>query len=186
MKLVFLGPPGAGKGTQAKLLAKKYNLAHISTGDMFRAAIASGSELGNRVKAILDAGHLVSDDMTVEVVRDRLAQADCQPGYILDGFPRTIPQAEALERLLAETGCALTSVVLFEVNENLLQQRLDGRRAAQGRTDDDPEAQLERMRVYQRQTAPLIDFYEKKNLLKRISGSGKIEDVSKRLESALA
>jgi adenylate kinase len=186
MKLVFLGPPGAGKGTQAKVLSEKRRLCHISTGDMLRAAVAEGTALGLRVKGILDAGQLVSDELIVELIRERVKLPDCQTGYILDGFPRTVAQAEALDEMLRRSGEKLDGVVLFEITEGALQSRLAHRRAVENRADDDEETQMARLRVYQEQTAPLIAFYEKRGgLLKRIDASVSIEVVTARLDSAL-
>jgi adenylate kinase len=187
MKLVFLGPPGAGKGTQAKVLSEKRRLCHISTGDILRAAVAEGSELGQQVKGILDAGKLVSDELIIELIRERVKLPDCQAGYILDGFPRTVAQAEALDEMLARSGEKLDGVILFEITEEALKARLAHRRAAENRADDEEETQMARLRVYQEQTAPLITFYEKRGgLLKRIDATVSIEVVSARLDSTLS
>ena len=185
MKLVFLGPPGAGKGTQAKLLAEKRAIAHISTGEMLRAAVAAGTPLGMQVKGILDAGQLVPDDVMISVIHARTAESDCAKGYILDGFPRTVPQAEALGSMLKSEGSTLSKVVLFDVSEADLSARLANRRGAEARADDDASVQLERLRVYHEKTAPLIDYYARVGELSRVSGAGSVEQVQKELEKVL-
>lgn len=186
MRFIFLGPPGAGKGTQAKLLSEKLGIAHISTGEMLRDAVRQGSEVGNRVKGIMDAGQLVSDQLMVELVQDRLQAKDCINGYILDGFPRTVAQAQALEVSLSSMGQKLSGVILFEVSGGDVQQRLLHRRTAEQRDDDAAKTQNERLRVYQSETAPLIDFYEKQGMLRRVSGAGSITEVQARVLSAVS
>lgn len=185
MKVIFLGPPGAGKGTQAKLLAAKRHLAHISTGDMLRAAVAEGSDLGKQVKGVLDSGQLVSDDLIVQLIQERVQKSDCAQGYILDGFPRTVPQAEALKQMLAKAGAAITAVISFEVAEEAVLGRLTHRAGVEARADDAAEVQRERLRVYREQTAPLIDFYRKEHLLRPVDASGAVEAVQQLVESAL-
>ncbi len=207
MNLIFLGPPGAGKGTMASRLAQDEGIPHISTGDIFRANIKNQTELGKRVKAILDRGDLVPDELTIELVKDRLAQGDTKNGFILDGFPRTIPQAEAL------TGFAkIDRVVNFVLSDEEVVKRLSGRRMAptSGRTyhvlfnppkkegiddesgekliirpDDEVEAVKNRLDVYNRQTAPLIDYYEKSNLLTDLDSSPRPDSVFGSLKSLL-
>lgn len=185
MKVVFLGPPGAGKGTQAKRLAEAEGLAHISTGEMLRAAVQKGTPLGQKVKDIMDAGHLVPDDLIVQLIQERVKEADCVAGYILDGFPRTLPQAEALSIMLDKSGARLDAVASFEVSEAALSERLAHRRGAEARVDDDAEVQRERLRVYNKQTAPLIDYYRNGKLLRPVDASGTIDDVYARLRHAL-
>ncbi len=178
---IFIGPPGAGKGTQAKSFCTDLGISHISTGDMLRASMQAGTELGNQVKTIVDSGSLVSDDLMIEMIRDRIAGADCVNGFVLDGFPRTVPQAEALDVLLAESGEKLKAVVLFEINQEVLLNRLTGRRNAEARADDNEEIQKKRLDVYNRQTAPLINFYEARNVLRIIDSNGTVEEVYRRL-----
>ncbi len=185
MRVVFLGPPGAGKGTQAKLLAESHKLAHISTGDMLRASVADGGELGGRVKSIMDAGHLVPDDLIVSIIEQRIQKADCASGYILDGFPRTLPQAKALDEMLDGLGTPLDGVVSFELREEDVLDRLAHRRGAEARSDDNQATQLERLRVYKEQTAPLVDYYSKSGQLLSVNASGSIDDVRANLLQAL-
>ena len=175
--IIFLGPPGAGKGTQAKSLAEDKGFAHVSTGEMLRAAVASGSELGGRVKTILDSGQLVSDGLMIELVAARLKKADCMKGVILDGFPRTVVQAEALEKTLSLSSEQIAAVMMFDVSQDTVRQRLSSRAAKEGRSDDTAEVQLNRIRVYKEQTAPLIDYYKANGLLKSISAAGEIAEV---------
>ncbi len=186
MKLVFLGPPGAGKGTQAKLIANDKDLAHISTGDMLRAAVSSGSKLGLQVKSVLDSGQLVPDDLIVRLIEKRVEEEDCKVGYILDGFPRTVGQAQALQRMLEGKGTALSGVLLFQVSEEDLRTRLAIRRNEQGRADDDEQVQLERLRVYERETKPLIEFYDRLGFLRRVDASGNIEEISKKVAQVVS
>lgn len=185
LKLVFLGPPGAGKGTQAKLLAQEKGLTHISTGDMLRSAVAAGTELGKRVQGIMDEGKLVPDDLMVELIEERTAQADCSSGFILDGFPRTVAQAEALSEMLSKKNDRLSHLVYFSVTDDDLKERLEKRRAEENRKDDNVDVQLERLRVYREQTAPLIDFYREDDRFVEIPAQDSINDVFQRLTTAL-
>ena len=183
--IIFLGPPGAGKGTQAKQLSADKNFCHISTGEMLRAAVATGNELGMRVKSVLDAGQLVSDDLMIELVKVRLREKDCINGVILDGFPRTVVQAEALNKMLAATSEKVSAVIMFEVLEETVRERLSHRAQKEGRSDDSAEVQLERIRVYNTKTAPLIEYYKKSGQLKEVSAAGEIPEVYKLLKSTL-
>jgi adenylate kinase len=185
LTLVFLGAPGAGKGTQAKLLSEKLSIAHISTGDMLRQAVKAGTDLGQRIQTIMDSGNLVSDELIVELISERVAEADCANGYILDGFPRTVKQAESLDMMMKASGQQISSVVLFEVSEQDVLKRLAHRQSVENRADDNAEVQLERLRVYQKQTAPLIDFYRAKGLLVSVDGSGSIEAIQSSLLAKL-
>ncbi|MEO0394073.1 MAG: adenylate kinase, partial [Pseudomonadota bacterium] len=163
MKLIMFGPPGAGKGTQAARLEERYGLKQLSTGDMLRAAVASGSDLGKEVKAVIDSGDLVSDDIMVRMIEARIAEADCAKGFILDGFPRTEAQAEALDQMLAKTGEQIDAVVVMEVDEDELFKRIENRAKEAGdsaRADDNAETLRKRLGVYKNETAPVLPFYE--------------------------
>lgn len=177
MNLVFLGPPGAGKGTQAKLLSAKFGIAHISTGEMLREAVQMGTELGKQVQEIMNSGALVSDDIIIRLISDRIQVADCKKGFILDGFPRNLSQGEALGTLLKNSGKALEGVLYFVISQDELLRRLENRREAEGRVDDDSETQMKRISVYEEQTAPLVDYYSKLGLLKRIDSLGSVEQI---------
>jgi len=184
--IVFLGPPGAGKGTQAKKLSAAQGICHISTGEMLRAAVASDSALGQRVKTTLDAGQLVSDELMIQLVQARFKEADCAKGAILDGFPRTVPQAEALSTMLSAGNEKLSAVVLFELSDDEVRARLAHRSGQEARSDDTGEVQLERMRVYRDQTAPLIGYYDAASALTRVSAAGTVDEVYAALTKALA
>ena len=204
MKIVMLGAPGAGKGTQAKMIAAKYQIPHISTGDIFRANIKNGTELGKKAKSYMDQGLLVPDELTVDLVIDRLAQDDCKNGYILDGFPRTIPQAEALDAALAKLGEKMDYAIDVDVPDENIVSRMSGRRACTGcgatyhivynpskkgeccevcgeklilRDDDKPETVQKRLNVYHEQTQPLIDYYTKQSILRTVYGTQDMNDV---------
>ncbi len=184
-RLIFLGPPGAGKGTQAKLLAEREKLVHISTGDMLRSAVAAGTELGKQVKGIMDSGNLVPDKLIVDLIAERILQTDCKNGYILDGFPRTVAQAEALSAMLQQRNEKISQVIFFEVTPEDLRKRLEYRRGAEARVDDSVETQIERLQVYEKQTAPLVDYYQKTRSLKRVDAAGTVEEVFKKLQSVV-
>ena len=208
MKIIMLGAPGAGKGTQAKMIAEKYSVPHISTGDIFRANIKNGTELGMEAKKYMDQGLLVPDELTVKILLDRVAQADCANGYVLDGFPRTIAQAEALEKM----GVIIDKVVNIYVSDEDIVERMSGRRVCSScgasyhtlfkptkdnktcdkcsaeltiRKDDDPAVVKSRLVVYHEQTAPLEAYYEKKNILVTVKGQEKLEDTTKLTLEAL-
>lgn len=178
MRLLFVGPPGAGKGTQAQRVAARLGIAHVSTGDMFRA-LDPTSELGERVKSIMESGGYVSDEIVIEMLEGRLALPDAAAGYILDGFPRTLPQAGALDAFLGDDG--LDAVVLFEVDEEEVVERM----LARGRADDSEETIRTRLEVYRRQTEPLIDLYDRRDIVKRVDAVGTIESITERVLDAL-
>lgn len=186
MRIVLLGPPGAGKGTQAVLICKKYEIPHISTGDMLRDAVASGSELGRTVKSVLDSGELVTDNLVMQVVAARLGREDCARGYLLDGVPRTVVQAEILRQMLADAGSQLTSVVQISVPEQVLLDRIRHRGGAGARSDDTAEVAAKRLQVYWAQTAPVAEFYRQQRLLTEIDGVGAVEEVFARICAAVA
>lgn len=185
MRVIFLGPPGSGKGTQAKLLASRLSVPAISTGEILRLAVTERKPLGLQAKSIMDTGELVSDDLMVALIRDRTQQDDARGGFILDGFPRTLAQAKALDGMLAETGDGLSGVVNLAVPEAMLIERMAGRAAAEGRSDDRPETVRERLRVYRERTAPLVDFYRDRDLLADVDGVGAVPEVSSRIDEAL-
>lgn len=204
MKIIMLGAPGAGKGTQAKQIADKYQIPHISTGDIFRANIKEGTELGTKAKSYMDQGLLVPDELVVELVADRIVKDDCKNGFVLDGFPRTIPQAEALDAALAKMGEKMDYAIDVDVPDENIVNRMGGRRACLGcgatyhivniptkvegicdkcgsevvlRDDDKPETVQKRLSVYHEQTQPLIDYYSKQGILKSVDGTRPMEDV---------
>jgi len=184
MRLILLGPPGAGKGTQAQRLLAKHRTVQLSTGDMLRAAVAAGTPVGLRAKSTMERGELVPDDVVVAIIVDRIGKPDARRGFVLDGFPRTVPQAEALDRLLAERGLKLDAVMELKVDEGILLQRIEKRAAemtARGekiRSDDNPEVLRERLSAYRKQTAPLVDYYASKGMLKSVDGMAAIDDVT--------
>jgi adenylate kinase len=182
----MLGPPGAGKGTQAKRLAADLRVPAISTGDIFRANISKRTELGLKVKSILDAGGLVPDEVTNDMVRIRIGQSDCVDGFILDGYPRTLAQVEALDGMLKSLDTALDRVVELTVDIDEVVKRLHQRAVEQGRDDDKPEVIRRRQEVYQQDTAPLVDVYTERGVLVKIDGMGTVDGVTARIEAALA
>jgi adenylate kinase len=194
MRIVFLGAPGSGKGTQAKHLMDEFRMVQISTGDLLRGAVAAGTELGKKAQAAMDAGDLVSDDIVLGILRDRLGEGDTGHGFILDGFPRNLAQAEALDGVLAEVGQPLDAVVLLDVDPDVLMKRLTGRRTCSvtgaggellHRADDNEETISNRLRVYREQTEPLVARYRDMRLLQTVSGEGEIDAVYQRLRQAL-
>lgn len=212
MKIIMLGAPGAGKGTQAKMIAEKYQIPHVSTGDIFRANIKNGTELGMEAKKYMDQGQLVPDELTVKILLDRVAQADCANGYVLDGFPRTIPQAEVMDKALTELGESIDYAVDVNVPDENIVRRMSGRRACLAcgatyhiahippkkegicdtcgqelvlRDDDKPETVLKRLQVYHDQTQPLIDFYTAKGVLRTVDGTVDMKDVFEAIVSIL-
>jgi len=185
MRLIFLGPPGSGKGTQAKLLAERLGVPAISTGDMLRDAVRRGTPLGRRAQAIMEAGELVPDDLVISLVRERTAVPDARNGFLLDGFPRTIEQAKALERILEGNAASVDGVINLLVPEGTLVERLLGRAALEGRSDDRRETVAERLRVYREKTAPLVEYYRGLGLLYDVDGSGSVEEVAGRIDRTL-
>lgn len=211
MKLVLLGPPGAGKGTQAAKIVETYGITHISTGDMLRAAVKAGTELGKKAETYMSKGELVPDEVVIGLAVERVQQPDCAKGFLLDGFPRTVNQAEALDKALASSGMPLDAVISLEVAEEEVVRRLGGRRMCRScgaigssgadgvaptvceacggelytRTDDQPEAIMRRMEVYRAQTEPLVEYYSGKGILISVSAIGSVDDVFTRIQEAL-
>lgn len=207
MRLIIMGPPGAGKGTQAAKIVDEFNIVHISTGDIFRQNIKDETELGQQVKDILDKGQLVPDDITIQMVKNRLEEEDVKKGFLLDGFPRSLPQAKALDEILEEQGIKLDRVLNIDVDPEILVDRISGRRVCScgasfhieanppkkegicdecggeliQRADDNEETVKDRINVYETQTAPLIDYYEKQDLVFTVDGSQGIDEISKTL-----
>ena len=192
MRLILLGPPGAGKGTQAKRLVSKHGILQLSTGDMLRAAIAAGTPVGLKVKDRMERGELVPDEMVVAIVADRIDRPDAARGFVLDGFPRTVPQAEALDRLLAERGLKLDAVVELKVDEGILIDRINQRaadsirRGEAVRPDDNPEVLRGRLAAYRAQTAPLVDYYGAMGALRTLDGMAPVDEVAAALDRALS
>lgn len=214
MNVILLGPPGAGKGTQAQRLERAHGLVQLSTGDMLRAAVGSGSELGHRAKEVMDAGQLMPDDLMVRMIAERIEQADCRKGFILDGFPRTTGQAEALDRMLDEKGLRIDAVIEMKVDEEALVERITGRftcaRCGAGyhdrfhrprtegvcdqcggtefarRADDNEETVRARLEAYRQQTAPILPYYRHKGALRQVDGMAPIDEVTRQIETVLA
>jgi adenylate kinase len=181
MQLVFFGPPGAGKGTQAQKIVERYSIPQISTGDILRAAVANGSPLGKQAGPLMAAGKLVPDELVVGIVEERLKQPDCAKGFLLDGFPRTIPQAEALEKALSRMGKQIQHVVSLEVPDAVIHERMKGR----GRADDSPQTVQKRLDEFRRLTAPLKDYYQRLGLLRSINGVGTLEEIGAAILGAI-
>jgi len=184
-RMILLGPPGAGKGTQAASLIDRLSIPHVSTGDMLRAAVAAETPVGLKAKAVMDAGELVSDEIVIGIAEERLSEADAQKGFLLDGFPRTIAQAEALEGLLAKLGVELDCCLALTVDNDAIVERLLKRAEIEGRADDNEETIRERMREYDSKTAPLLEFYGSRGRLVEVDGMGTIEEVGERIKQAL-
>ncbi len=184
--LLLLGAPGAGKGTQAIRLAARLGVPHVSTGDLLRAAVAAGTALGREAKAFMDRGELVPDSVVIAVAVERLGHADAKQGFVLDGFPRTVAQAEALDSALARLGMQLDRCAALEVGEEELVARLHKRAQIEGRSDDDEVIIRNRMRVYRAQTEPLINYYRRKGLLRELDGTGSVEAVEQRIQEGIA
>ena len=185
MRIVLLGPPGAGKGTQAKELVSKYGIVQLSTGDMLRAAVAAGTPVGLKAKDIIARGELCPDEIVVSIVADRIEQPDARNGFILDGFPRTVAQALALEKLLAGNGKGISAVINFSVPEAVLEERLRGRSGSEHRADDRPEAVAERLLVYHEKTEPLVQFFRDRGLLGEVQGVGEIGEIAGKIDQVL-
>ena len=191
MRLILLGPPGAGKGTQAQRLLAKHGIVQLSTGDMLRAAAAAGTPVGLRAQSVMERGELVPEKVVVAIIADRIGQSDAKLGFVLDGFPRTVPQAEALDRLLAERGLKLDGVIELKVDEGILLKRIEKRvaemiaRGEKVRADDTPEVLGGRLSAYRRQTAPLVDYYAGKGVLKSVDGMAPIEEVAAAIDRHL-
>jgi adenylate kinase len=185
MDILLMGPPGAGKGTQGCILAETLGIPKFATGDLLRDAVKRGTPLGLEAKAVMEAGHLVGDDLILGVVRDELAKPEAAQGVIFDGVVRTIPQAEGMERLLAERGRRMDTVLFFDVTDEEILARLDHRRQVEGRADDDPAAVATRLRAYRQQTAPVLAWYEARGGVRRVSAVGPVEEIARRVRQTL-
>jgi adenylate kinase len=183
--ILLLGPQGAGKGTQGRLIASEYAIPHVATGDMLRAAMADGSELGRQVRPIYDSGRLVPDNLMIALIRERLGEEDARDGFVLDGFPRTMAQAEALEEMLREIGRDLDVVFEFQIPDEVGRERMLKRSAEEGRTDDTPEAIDERLRLYHEETKPLIEYYRTRGNLVGVHGNRPVNQVFSEIQQTL-
>jgi len=185
MRLIFIGPPGVGKGTQAERVSKHFGIVHLSTGDILRAEIKTQSPIGRQAKTYIDQGHLVPDDILLTIMEHYLQRPECAQGYLLDGFPRTIPQAEGLDRLLRQTEQSLDAVINLTAEDEELIQRLLRRGKTSGRTDDNPTVITKRLEVYRKLTQPILGYYEKQGLLKTVYGAGSIPEITNRILKVL-
>jgi adenylate kinase len=185
MQLIFLGPPGAGKGTQAKIFLDRAGIVQISTGDILREAVGKGTELGKQAKSFMDKGELVPDSVVIGIIEQRIQEPDCKKGFILDGFPRTIEQAKALDGILAKLGIQMDHVVNFEVPDEELVKRLLGRAAQEGRSDDNPESIKNRLQVFKDKTQPLISYYAEKKILRQIIGTGSTAEIADKVKTVV-
>lgn len=185
MDILLMGPPGAGKGTQGALLAETLGLPKLATGDLLRDAVKRGTPLGLQAKAVMEAGHLVSDDIILGVVRDQLCKPEAAKGVIFDGVVRTLPQAEGMDRLLSEKGRTMDAVLFFDVTDAEILARLGRRRAVEHRADDDPDAVATRLKAYREQTAPVLSWYEARNAVRRIPAVGTIQEIADRVQRSL-
>ncbi len=185
MRIVLLGAPGSGKGTQAVLLVEQLGLPHISTGDLLRSAAQAGTELGRKAKSVIDRGELVSDEIMLGLITERLSQDDAKGGFILDGYPRNITQAKALDVILDQQGQTLVEVLHIDVDDEKVVQRIAGRAAQEGRSDDAEEVVRNRLRIYAELTAPVVDYYAAKGVLSRVLGDGTVEEVFQNILSVL-
>lgn len=185
MRIILLGAPGSGKGTQATLLRDRMNLVHISTGDLLRAARAAGTPLGLKAKAVMDRGELVSDDIVLSMLAERLHQPDAQDGVIFDGYPRNVAQADALTCMLGEMAMPLKAAILLDVSHSVLLNRLADRAKKEGRADDTPEVIANRLKIYHDQTEPVVGYYQQRGLLSKIAGEGSMEDIYAQITAVL-
>jgi adenylate kinase len=185
LNILLMGPPGAGKGTQGALLGEALGLPKFATGDLLRDAVKRGTPLGLKARAVMEAGHLVGDDIILGVIREELAKPDAARGVILDGVVRTIPQAEGMERILAEKGRRMDAVLFFDVTDDEILARLERRRTLEQRADDDPEAVATRLKAYRQQTAPVLAWYEARNLVRQIPAVGSVQEIAGRVRQVL-
>lgn len=185
MRIVMLGAPGSGKGTQAAMLVEELDLPHISTGELLRAAVKAGSPLGQKAKAVMDRGELVSDEIMLGLIEERLSEDDTRNGFILDGFPRNLVQAEALDGMLERIGQPVDEALQIDVEAEMVIRRIAKRAAEEGRSDDSEEVARKRMKVYEEQTAPVVDYYARKGLLSRVLGHGTVDEVFQRIRGVL-